>query len=120
MVHLALEGASGTSVIERIQVKAPFLPKTTIVNESSFSVYANGLTLILDIDPGQGEIAHKNLILQSSGHNATKIVSVVDKLFKDSVAKVGGSEMELGRGMETYVKNSSSVTYALPNGSSLL
>ncbi|KAL0753930.1 hypothetical protein Bca101_091598 [Brassica carinata] len=53
--------------------------------------------------PGQGEIAHKNLILQSSGHNATKIVSVVDKLFKDSVAKVGGSEMELGRGMETYV-----------------
>ncbi|KAG2255984.1 hypothetical protein Bca52824_075278 [Brassica carinata] len=52
--------------------------------------------------------------------NAIEIVSVVDKLFKDSVAKVGGSEMELGRGMETYVKNSSSVTYALPDGSSLL
>lgn len=53
-------------------------------------------------------IGLKKLVLSFSTEtvsvvNAIEIVSVVDKLFKDSVAKVGGSEMELGRGMETYV-----------------
>ncbi|XP_009115126.1 probable receptor-like protein kinase At1g30570 [Brassica rapa] len=120
---------------------SPFPMETHNVNESSFSVYANGLRLMLDINI-QGEIAHKNLILLSSGHNATasslvkefllpigpeklvlsfipekesfgfvnaiEVVSVDDKLFKDSVTKVGGSEVELGlgggRGVETMYR----------------
>ncbi|KAJ4916912.1 putative receptor-like protein kinase [Raphanus sativus] len=119
---------------------SPFSMGDHNVNDSSFSVYANGLRLMLDINV-QGEIAHKNLILLSSGHNATasslvkefllpigpeklvlsfipekesfgfvnaiEIVSVDDKLFKDSVTKVGGSEVELGlggRGVETMYR----------------
>ncbi|KAL1205056.1 putative receptor-like protein kinase [Cardamine amara subsp. amara] len=119
---------------------SPFPIENHNVNESSFSVFANGLRLMFDINIA-GEIAHKNLILQSSGHNATasslvkefmlpigpgklvlsfmpeeesfgfvnaiEIVSVVNKLFKESVPKVGGSEVELGlgeRGMETMYR----------------
>ncbi|KAJ0237827.1 receptor-like protein kinase [Hirschfeldia incana] len=120
---------------------SPFpMGDTHNVNDSSFSVYANGLRLMLDINI-QGEIAHKNLVLLSSGHNATassllkefilpvgpeklvlsfipekesfgfvnaiEVVSVDYKLFKDSVTKVGGSEVELGlgeRGVETMYR----------------
>uniref|UniRef100_A0A1J3K6D7 Putative receptor-like protein kinase n=1 Tax=Noccaea caerulescens TaxID=107243 RepID=A0A1J3K6D7_NOCCA len=119
---------------------SPFVMENYNVNESSFSVSANGLRLILDMNI-PGEIAHKNLILQSSGHNSTasslvkefllplgpeklvlsfspekesfgfvnaiEIVPVLDKIFKESVAKVGGSEVELGlggRGMETMYR----------------
>ncbi|CAA7014256.1 unnamed protein product [Microthlaspi erraticum] len=119
---------------------SPFVMENHNVNESSFSVSANGMRLMLDMNI-PGEIAHKNLILQSSGHNSTasslvkefllplgpeklvlsfspekesfgfvnaiEIVPVVDKIFKESVAKVGGSEVELGlggRGMETMYR----------------
>ncbi|CAH2034542.1 unnamed protein product [Thlaspi arvense] len=138
-LNYTFSGTAQGSVFLRLHF-SPFAIENHNVNESSFSVYANGLRLMRDINI-PGEIAHKNLILLSSGHNSTasalvkefllpigpeklflgfipekgsfgfvnaiEIVPVVDKLFKEPVAKVGGSEVELGlsgRGMETMYR----------------
>ncbi|VVA93106.1 unnamed protein product [Arabis nemorensis] len=139
MLNYTFEGIAQGSYFVRLHF-SPFAIENPNVNESSFSVYADGLRLMLDINI-PGEIAHKNLILLSSGHNATasslvkefllpigpgklvlsfipekgsfgfvnaiEIVSGVDKLFKESVTKVGGNEVELGlsgRGIETMYR----------------
>ncbi|OMO73790.1 hypothetical protein COLO4_26863 [Corchorus olitorius] len=108
------------------------------VNESSFDVVANGLKLLEQFNVA-GEIAHKNLYLQSAASNsslfslvkeyvlpinldtfvikftptegsfgfinAIELVPVVDKLFADSVSKVGGNDANLnGRGIETMYR----------------
>ncbi|CAN8290608.1 unnamed protein product [Cochlearia groenlandica] len=138
-LNYSFDGIAQGSYFVRLHF-SPFAIENHNVNESSFSVYANGLRLMLDINI-MGEIAHKNLVLLSSGHNSTafslvkefmlsvgpgklvlsfnpakesfgfvnaiEIVPVVDKLFKDSVTKVGGSEVEpglRGRGIETMYR----------------
>lgn len=139
LLNYTFEGIPQGSYFVRLHF-SPFAIENHNVNESSFSVFANGLRLMLDINI-PGEIAHKNLILLSSGHNSTasslvkefllpmgpgklvlsfipekgsfgfvnaiEIVSVDDKLFKESVTKVGGNEVELGlggRGFETMYR----------------
>ncbi|ESQ33805.1 hypothetical protein EUTSA_v10006779mg [Eutrema salsugineum] len=138
-LNYTFDGIAQGSCFVRLHF-SPFAIENHNVNESSFSVFANGLRLMRNINI-QGEIAHKNLILQSSGHNSTasslvkefllptgleklvlsfipeegsfgfvnaiEIVPVLDKIFKESVAKVGGSEVELGlkgRGIETMYR----------------
>ncbi|EOA39733.1 hypothetical protein CARUB_v10008377mg [Capsella rubella] len=189
VLNYTFEGITQGNYFVRLHF-SPFPIENHNVNDSSFSVFADGLRLMRDINI-PGEIAHKNLILQGSSSNATasslvkefllpigqgklvlsflpekgsfgfvnaiEMVSVDDKLFKESVTKVGGSEVELGlggHGIETMyrlnvggpklgpsqdlklyrtwetdssymvienagedVKNSSDVTYALPNDS---
>ncbi|CAK9141175.1 unnamed protein product [Ilex paraguariensis] len=172
----------------------PFSFEKYNVNDSSFAVEANGLTLVSEFNV-PGEILHKNTYLQNSGGNsslsfllkefffttnansivlefhptkgsfgfinAIEIVPVDDKLFVDSVNKVGGnggnSSLNLGRrGVETMyrlnvggalikpaqdldlrrvwevdssymitadagsgIRNSSNITYASPNDTSV-
>ncbi|XVF23079.1 hypothetical protein REPUB_Repub13aG0007000 [Reevesia pubescens] len=118
----------------------PFPFEDHNVNESSFDVVANGLKLLAQFNV-VGEIAHKNLYLQSSGSNsssfslvkeyilpinsdtlviefsptkgsfgfinAIEMVPLTDKLFADSVSKVGGNDANLnlsGRGIETMYR----------------
>ncbi|KFK44866.1 hypothetical protein AALP_AA1G312700 [Arabis alpina] len=139
MLNYTFEGIAQGSYFVRLHF-SPFAIENHNVNESSFSVYADGLRLMLDINI-PGEIAHKNLVLLSSGHNSTasslvkefllpigpgklvlsfipekgsfgfvnaiEIVFVADKLLKETVTKVGGSEVELGlsgRGIETMYR----------------
>ncbi|XP_010478479.1 PREDICTED: probable receptor-like protein kinase At1g30570 [Camelina sativa] len=139
VLNYTFEGITHGNYFVRLHF-SPFAIENHNVNESSFSVYADGLRLMRDINI-PGEIAHKNLILQSSSHNATatslvkefllpigqgklvlsflpqkgsfgfvnaiEIVPVDDKLFKETVTKVGGSEVELGlggRGIETMYR----------------
>ncbi|XP_020866069.1 LOW QUALITY PROTEIN: probable receptor-like protein kinase At1g30570 [Arabidopsis lyrata subsp. lyrata] len=139
VLNYTFEGITQGNYFVRLHF-SPFPIENHNVNESSFSVFADGLRLMLDINIA-GEIAHKNLILESTGHNATasslvkefllpmgpgklvlsfmpekgsfgfvnaiEILLVDDKLFKESVTKVGGSEVELGlgrRGIETMYR----------------
>ncbi|KAG7598769.1 Protein kinase domain [Arabidopsis suecica] len=139
VLNYTFEGITQGNYFVRLHF-SPFPIEHHNVNESSFSVFADGLRLMLDINI-PGEIAHKNLILESAGHNATdsslvkefllplgpgklvlsfmpekgsfgfvnaiEILLVDDKLFKESVTKVGGSEVELGlggRGIETMYR----------------
>ncbi|XWS11511.1 hypothetical protein CRYUN_Cryun37aG0004300 [Craigia yunnanensis] len=118
----------------------PFSFQDHNVNESSFDVMANGLKLLAQFNV-VGEIAHKNVYLQSSGSNsssfslvkeyilpinldmlvieftptkgsfgfvnAIEMVPMIDKLFVDSVSKVGGNDVNLnlsGRGIETMYR----------------
>ncbi|KAK5830815.1 probable receptor-like protein kinase At1g30570 [Gossypium arboreum] len=118
----------------------PFSFEDHNVNESSFDVAANGLKLLAQVNV-VGEIAHKNLYLQSSGSNfssfslvkeyilpinsnslvieftptkgsfgfinAIEMIPMTDKLFADSVSKVGGNDVNLnlsGRGIETMYR----------------
>ncbi|KAH7568452.1 hypothetical protein JRO89_XS06G0001400 [Xanthoceras sorbifolium] len=114
----------------------PFPFENYNINESSFSVVANGLKLLSQLSV-PGEISHKNMYLQNSGGNgsfflvkeyilginldellielipnkgsfgfinAIDIVPVADKLFPDSISKVGGNDVNFnlsGRGIET-------------------
>ncbi|KAK8678935.1 hypothetical protein V6N13_144412 [Hibiscus sabdariffa] len=118
----------------------PFSFEDHNVNESSFDVVANGLKLLAQLSV-VGEIAHKNLYLQSSGSNsssfslvkeyilpinsntlvieftptkgsfgfinAIEMIPMTDKLFADSVSKVGGNDANLNlsvRGLETMYR----------------
>ncbi|XVF75023.1 hypothetical protein PTKIN_Ptkin13bG0155800 [Pterospermum kingtungense] len=118
----------------------PFSFEDHNVNESSFDVVANGLKLLAQFNV-VGEIAHKNLYLQTSGSNsssfslvkeyvlpinsdilvikfsptegsfgfinAIEMVPMIDKLFADSVSKVGGNDVSLnlsGSGIETMYR----------------
>ncbi|KAL4281763.1 hypothetical protein GQ457_03G043180 [Hibiscus cannabinus] len=118
----------------------PFSFEDRNVNDSSFDVVANGLKLLAQLSV-VGEIAHKNLYLQSSGSNsssfslvkeyilpinsntlvieftptkgsfgfinAIEMILMTDKLFADSVSKVGGNDANLNlseRGLETMYR----------------
>ncbi|XP_002523186.2 probable receptor-like protein kinase At1g30570 [Ricinus communis] len=117
----------------------PFPFENNNVNESSFSLRANGLKLVSEFNV-PGEISHKNLYVQGSSSNssslflvreymlfdldalllefipskgsfgfinAIEVVSVADRLFQDSVSRVGGNEVNLnlsGRGIQTMYR----------------
>ncbi|KAK8645728.1 hypothetical protein V6N13_119545 [Hibiscus sabdariffa] len=118
----------------------PFSFEDHNVNESSFDVVANGLKLLAQFN-AVGEIAHKNLYLESSGSNsssfslvkeyilpiisntlvieftptkgsfgfinAIEMIPMTDKIFADSVSKVGVNDANLnlsGRGIETMYR----------------
>ncbi|WCJ24319.1 hercules receptor kinase 2 [Euphorbia peplus] len=117
----------------------PFSFQNYNVNDSSFTVIANGLKLVSEFNV-PGEISKKNDYLQTSDTNSTyfslireyilfsldvlllefipskgsfgfinaiEIVPVADRIFADSVNRVGGNEANLnltGRGIETMYR----------------
>ncbi|XP_010519061.1 PREDICTED: probable receptor-like protein kinase At1g30570 [Tarenaya hassleriana] len=138
-LNYTFEGINRGSYIVRFHF-CPFPIDSYNVNESSFTVFANGLRVMQDFDV-PGEIAHKNLIFQSSSINSTafslvkefvlpvssgklivefiprkgsfgfvnaiEIVPVMEQLFREPVTRAGGNDVDLnldGRGIETMYR----------------